>query len=323
MIPHKSRAYRTILDLSFQLRHLRKLMQSVNSATVKQAPAESMVQLSQCVQRIIALLADNYDPDQLFLFSKLDIKDGFWRLAVSDENAWNFCYVLHSFEPVADIDDTLLIVVPNCLQMGWCESRPPFFCAASETARDVIDSLLQEVNLPAHQFKDQMLDSTIESALDRLTAAASFVNTEMFVDDFISATNNTNPDHLRHFSHAMLHGIHSIFPLPKVSGHQGEDPISQKKLKQGDGIWESTKEILGWLIDGTAFTIQLMPDKCIKIAKLIKKVCEMKFFCCSNFRNWRGNSSTHRLESRVGKGYSPQFTGRCKIPLSRSPLRSN
>ena len=138
-------------------------MQSVNSATVKQAPAESMVQLGQCVQRIIALLADNYDPDQPFLFSKLDIKDGFWRLAVSDENAWNFCYVLPSFEPVADIDDTL-IVVPNCLQMGWCES-PPFFCAASETARDVIDSLLQEVNLPAHQFEDQMLDSTTESAL--------------------------------------------------------------------------------------------------------------------------------------------------------------
>lgn len=59
MIPHKSRAFRTILDLSFRLRHLGKLMESVNSATVKQAPAESMVQLGNCVQRLIALLADN------------------------------------------------------------------------------------------------------------------------------------------------------------------------------------------------------------------------------------------------------------------------
>ena len=307
MIPHKSRAYRTILDLSFRLRHLGKLMQSVNSATVKQAPAESMVQLGQCVQRIIALLADNYDPDQPFLFSKLDIKDGFWRLAVSDENAWNFCYVLPSFEPVADIDDTL-IVVPNCLQMGWCES-PPFFCAASETARDVIDSLLQEVNLPAHQFEDQMLDSTTESALDRLTAAASFVNiTEVFVDDFISATNNPDPDHLRHFSRAMLHGIHSIFPPPEVSGHQGEDPISQKKLKQGDGIWESTKEILGWLIDGAAFTIQLMPDKCIKIAKLIKKVCKMKFCPLQRFQELAGKLQHASFGIPGGKGlFSPIY----------------
>ena len=98
-----------------------------------------------------------------------------------------------------------------------------------------------------------MLDFTTESALDRLTAAASFINiTEVFVDDFISATNNPDPDHLQHFSCAMLHGIHSFFPPPEISGHQGEDPISQKKLKQGDGLWESTKEILGWLLDGVA-----------------------------------------------------------------------
>jgi len=77
------------------------------------------------------------------MFSKLDIKDGFWRMAVNDENTWNFCYVLPSDDPNIDIDD-IKIVVPNCLQMGWCES-PPFFCAASETACDVIESLLQEV----------------------------------------------------------------------------------------------------------------------------------------------------------------------------------
>ena len=155
MIPHKSRSFRTILDLSFRLRHLGTLMESANSATVKQAPAESMVQLGNCVQRIIALLADNYNPSQPFLFSKLDIKDGFWRMAVNEEDAWNFCYVLPQAEAVENIED-ILIVVPNCLQMGWCES-PPFFCAASETARDVIEALLEEVNLPAHPFEDQMV----------------------------------------------------------------------------------------------------------------------------------------------------------------------
>jgi len=109
MIPHKSRSFRTILDPSFRLHHLGKLTESVNSATVKQAPAESMIQLGQCVQRLIALLADNYDPDQPFLFSKLDIKDGFWRMAVNDENAWNFCYVLPSDDPNIDIDDIKLL----------------------------------------------------------------------------------------------------------------------------------------------------------------------------------------------------------------------
>jgi len=244
MIPHKSRSFRTILDLSFRLHHFGKLMESVNSATVKQAPAESMVQLGYCVQRLVALLADNYDPSQPFLFSKLDIKDGFWRMAVSEEDAWNFCYVLPQEQPVTRTDD-ILIVVPSCLQMGWCES-PPFFCAASETARDVIDALLHEVTLPAHPFEDKMVTEANESAMSRLHAAAAFVNlVEVFVDDFIGATNNSDRTHLQHFSRAMLHGVHSIFPPPAVTGHHGQDPISQKKMDQGEGIWSTTKEILG------------------------------------------------------------------------------
>ena len=62
MIPHKSRDFRTILDLSFRLRYKGKLLESVNSATTMQAPAESMIQLGNCVTRLIAMLADNYDP---------------------------------------------------------------------------------------------------------------------------------------------------------------------------------------------------------------------------------------------------------------------
>ncbi len=275
MIPHKSRSFRTILDLSFRLRHKGSLLNSVNSATKLQAPAEAMVQLGNCVQRLVALMADNYDLDQPFKFAKLDIKDGFWRMAVDDDSAWNFCYVLPQFEPVENIEDELL-VVPNCLQMGWRES-PPFFCAASETTRDVIDSLLHEINLPAHPFEEDMMTSAPSTdAMCRLTAAASYVNlTEVFVDDFIGATNNTDPDHLRHFSRAMLHGVHSIFPPPNITGHSGEDPVSQKKLHQGEGLWESTKEILGWLVDGANFTIQLMPEKCQKISKQIKEISKM------------------------------------------------
>ena len=307
MIPHKSRSYRTILDLSFRLRHLGKLMESVNSATVKQAPAESMVQLGNCVQRLIALLADNYDPAQPFLFSKLDIKDGFWRMAVSNEDAWNFCYVLPQFEPVHNIED-VRIVVPNCLQMGWCES-PPFFCAASETARDVIDALLQELCLPAHPMEDKMMEEATASSYARLEAAAAYVNlTEVFVDDFIGATNNTNTEHLEHFSRAMLYGVHSIFPPPEITGHQGQDPISQKKMDQGDGTWAYTKEILGWLVDGANFTLQLMQDKCKKICTLIKKVSSKKFCALQKFQELAGKLQHASFGIPGGKGlFSPIF----------------
>ena len=104
-----------------------------------------MIQLGQCVQRLATTLADNYDEKIHFKFAKLDIKYGFCRLAVSDIYSCNFCCVFPQANKVKNIDD-IKRVVPNCLQMVWCES-PPFFCAASETSRYVIDTLLHEVKL--------------------------------------------------------------------------------------------------------------------------------------------------------------------------------
>jgi hypothetical protein len=68
-------------------------------------------------------MADNFNPNTPFMFTKLDIKDSFWCMKVSDEDAWNFCYVLPSLHESINEDDTEL-VVPNSLQMGWCESPP-------------------------------------------------------------------------------------------------------------------------------------------------------------------------------------------------------
>ena len=150
-----------------------------------------MVEMGKCVQRLIALLFDNSDPLQLFLFSKLDMKDGFWRLAVSNEDAWNFCFILLQTTLVINTGDSL-IVVPNYLQMGWFES-PSFLCAASEMAHDTISSLLQEVHLQLPIFEDKMQEPTDTLAYSTLNATALVVNlTEFFIYDFISATNNTN-----------------------------------------------------------------------------------------------------------------------------------
>jgi hypothetical protein len=61
---------------------------------------------------------------------------------------YNFAYVL----PQA-ASGLIQIVVPTSLQMGWVES-PPYFCAASETARDIaMDYTNTEVGtVPVHKF---------------------------------------------------------------------------------------------------------------------------------------------------------------------------
>ena len=64
-------------------------------------------------------------------------------------------------------------------------------------------------------------------------------------------------------------------PPPTVTGHNGGDPISEKKLTKLEGLWSHIKEILGWIIDGTNYTIYL-PDKKVdkiknKLQRLIKR----------------------------------------------------
>eukprot|EP00957_Ditylum_brightwellii_P170428 12973095-Ditylum_brightwellii.AAC.1 len=74
----------------------------------------------------------------------------------------------------------------------------------------------------------------------------------------------------------MLQGLHLEFPLPEVTGHPGRDSYAEKKLKKEYGRWMFEKEILGWLVQGLNYTIQLPDDKCEGIVKLIKKVLQKK-----------------------------------------------
>jgi len=95
MIPHKSRAFRCILDLSFQLNLKGKKMPSVNSATAKLAPREGMVQLGQALKCLIVPMAANRSKGTPLQFAKLDIKDGFWRMAVGNEDRGIFAMYFH------------------------------------------------------------------------------------------------------------------------------------------------------------------------------------------------------------------------------------
>ncbi len=82
------------------------------------------------------------------------------------------------------------------------------------------------------------------------------------------------PSHeaLLHFRQAVLHGIHKIFPLPDPMDNAEDEPISIKKLKQGEGRWATRKEILGWLFDGTTRCINLPTNKVTSILQSLKEL---------------------------------------------------
>jgi hypothetical protein len=76
-IPHKSKAYRWILDLSFCLKlQSGSIWSAVNDNRTKTAPGGAIDQIGDCLSRIIHAFAEADDDAKIFM-AKWDTKDGF------------------------------------------------------------------------------------------------------------------------------------------------------------------------------------------------------------------------------------------------------
>jgi hypothetical protein len=224
-IPHKSKAFWSILDLSFCL-GLKNggFLDLVNNATVKMAPRGALDQLGHALSLIIHAFAKADDAYKIFM-AKWDIKDGFWRMDCKAGKEFNFAYVLLQKE-----GKPTMLVVPTSLQMGWVES-PPYFCAATKTARDIASDYCDTPigSLPCHKFfKHVMGDKEFNTLPTTLTATPPngfFFALEVYVDDFMSIIIPTTREQLENVAAAVMTGIHDVFPANIVDG---DDPILEK-----------------------------------------------------------------------------------------------
>ena len=265
-VPHKSRLWRAILDLSYALRlEDGTSLPSVNEASEKTGPSGAVDQLGHSLQRIIHAFATA--PEDAKVFSaKWDVKDGFWRVNAREGEEWNFCYVLPRTE-----GQPIQVVVPTSLQMGWIES-PTYFCAASETARDVsVDYIETPVgSLPPHKFEDHTKSAPEFEALPSRSSGASNdlrYMVEVYVDDFIGLAIPTTREQLDHVSRGIMHGIHDVFPPDENAEN---DAISYKKVLKGESQWALVKDILGFTFDGDAKTLWLEEPKRDAIITVLK-----------------------------------------------------
>ena len=235
----------------------------------------------------------------IFLFLKLDIADGFWRV-----HSWNFCYVLPEINQKVEFNlDDFKIVVPHSLQMGWTES-PSFFYTASETARNVAETLIT-INAQVHVHPLEMYCVPPKKWKDYpVNFRKNFTSQlEMYMDDFSAMSQCTSSTQLNHISRRLLHAVHFVFPPPSISKHRGLDPVSIKKLKQGEGLWEFCKIILGCLFDGIERTITLPTEKLNFIAKEIKVVYRKKATHPQTFSTARRKIATRSVWYSNEKGF--------------------
>jgi hypothetical protein len=309
-IPHKSRLFRMILDLSSKGQRRNKT-KSVNELTNEAAaPSHSMDELGNVLGRFIYLLATADPTGPPMLFCKLDIKDGFWRMCVPQADELQFCYVLPQL-PTDDPNSDIMIVVPAALQMGWTSS-PAFFCAATETGRDIADFLRTQPTLPPHPLEHHMVDPIDPKLLhlpivhDQLTTsagAAAFQSLfEVYVDDYCALLQSSDPDIIRHHSRALLHAIHQVFPPPSATGHAGEEPISLKKLvTEGEGVWDARKEILGWIFDGIQRTMELPERKVESLRTTVQLLLRQRRMPLSDYESFLGKCQHACLAIPGGK----------------------
>jgi hypothetical protein len=283
VVPSHGRRPRTIVDLTFN---------GVNEETLKLSPQEAL-QFGRALERIIAQVvhADpRFGPVQ---FIKVDMSDGFYRVHVKPEDAIKLGVAFPSLD-----GEEPMIAIPICLPMGWTES-PPYFCAFTETVADVANErILKGRHPPLHKLdrlassppdeSDRYVGPPVRVRRDHIVTgsvpAQQIRNPllpirqrilgviDIFVDDFIGAAQGSTR-RLNRIRRILMEAIDDIFrPLDAADSPARKEPISVKKLRQGDAAWSTVKNVLGWIIDSANMTLTLPKRRLERLAELLASV---------------------------------------------------
>ena len=94
---------------------------------------------------------------------------------------------------------------------------------------------------------------------------------DIFVDDFIGlAQEYSNGRRVRRI---LMHAIDDVFrPLEASDNKHRRQPVSVKKLKQGDCSWSTIKLVLGWIIDTGNMSIHLPPHRLERLSEILASI---------------------------------------------------
>jgi len=132
-------------------------------------------------------------------------------------------------------------------------------------------------HLPVHKLEQYCIPKDLTLPLRSPEEVKSLLQLlDVYMDDFLGLMQAPSLQQLGNFMRAVLHGIHKVFPPLGPMDDQDDKPISIKKLKQGDGRWATSKEILGWFFDGMACCMSLPEEKVSEIMVNLKNLTKQK-----------------------------------------------
>lgn len=265
VVPQRSRRSRLIVDYTFL---------DVNNETARLAPPEAM-QFGKAFHRFLRKLVRAHPSYGPVYLGKIDIADGFYRIGLQPRDIPRLGVILPS------TTGTPLVALPLALPMGWVES-PPYFTAVTETACDLLNAALHRGDAFAPHPLERLAatpppDGTPPTGgwAPRLACMGStkprpppLAYGDVYVDDFILAAQTKR--HQRRVLRAALHSIDSVLrPLATDDRPSRKEPVSVKKLRQGDACWSTRKTILGWDLDTVAGTLHLPPHRLARLYALL------------------------------------------------------
>ena len=90
------------------------------------------------------------------------------------------------------------------------------------------------------------------------------------MDDFVGLA---QPPQQRRVRRILLDAIDEVFrPLSSTDTPTRKEPVSVKKLREGDGSWSTIKSVLGWIIDSEAITISLSPHRVARLKEILDEI---------------------------------------------------
>ena len=260
VVPQHERRPRIICDYSFY---------GVNQDSIALAPEESM-QFGQALPRLLHAIAHadpRYGP---IYMGKYDLADGYYRMHLHLDSILPLALLF----PTAE-DESDLVALPLVLPMGWTES-PPYFCAATETIADLANATLRDaVCLPPHRLEKFVYGDTPDTTpltemIGPLHPRSHYNeplrHVEVYIDDLIGLSQGDPLPMVR----AILHATDQVFrPLDPADSPERQEPMSLKKLRKGDGCPQTSKVVLGWLINTQNYTIHLSPRRQARLHEIL------------------------------------------------------
>ena len=323
VVPQRNRRPRTIIDYTYS---------DVGPTTLQLAAPHAM-QFGRAFQRLMQRIAyanPRFGPVHLL---KVDLSDGYYRVPLNSRGALNLAVAIPSTRRLP------LVAIPMVLPMGWLES-PPYFCMATETIADYTNAQPLAPSTPHFQESEaaaldapRFYRTPVPFMPPQLTFPQPLDFVDVYIDDFMALA-QTKPVATA-LRRRLLYNINDVFRANSLVSDGSEpvrrEPISEKKLAQGDAAWKTTATILGWNIDTIRGTVQLPPHRLERLHTLLLGFLATATSTVSDWHKFLGELRSMVLAVPGGEGLFSALqvelqtnltAGRRCFPLSAPTLDS-